>query len=36
VFLAGRKRSPTGKALFGDQTQAVILDFDGAVTVITK
>jgi nucleotide-binding universal stress UspA family protein len=36
VFLAGRKRSPTGKALFGDRTQAVILDFDGAVTVVTE
>lgn len=36
VFLAGRKRSPTGKALFGDRTQSVILDFDGAVTVVTK
>ncbi|WP_266079952.1 universal stress protein [Haladaptatus caseinilyticus] len=36
VFLAGRKRSPTGKAIFGDRTQAVILDFDGAVTVVTE
>ena len=36
VFLAGRKRSPTGKALFGDRTQSVILDFDGAVTVVTE
>ncbi|WP_049972313.1 universal stress protein [Haladaptatus cibarius] len=36
VFLAGRKRSPTGKAIFGDRTQSVILDFDGAVTVVTE
>ncbi|WP_227356939.1 universal stress protein [Haladaptatus salinisoli] len=36
VFLAGRKRSPAGKAIFGDRTQSVILDFDGAVTVVTE
>jgi nucleotide-binding universal stress UspA family protein len=36
VFVAGRKRSPTGKAVFGDATQRVILDFDGAVTVVTE
>lgn len=35
IFLAGRQRSPTGKALFGDATQRVILDFDGPVTVVT-
>lgn len=35
VFIAGRKRSPTGKAMFGDVTQKVILDFDGPVTVVT-
>jgi nucleotide-binding universal stress UspA family protein len=35
VFMAGRRRSPTGKAVFGDATQRVILDYDGAVTVIT-
>jgi nucleotide-binding universal stress UspA family protein len=35
VFFAGRQRSPTGKALFGDATQRVILDFDGPVTVLT-
>lgn len=35
VFLTGQRRSPTGKALFGDATQRVILDFDGPVTVVT-
>ncbi|MCO8244819.1 MULTISPECIES: universal stress protein [unclassified Haladaptatus] len=32
AFVAGQKRSPTGKALFGDVTQRVILNFDGFVT----
>jgi len=36
VFMPGRERSPTGKALFGDDAQQVILDFDGAVTVVTE
>lgn len=35
IFLAGRRRSPAGKALFGDATQRVVLDFDGPVTVVT-
>jgi nucleotide-binding universal stress UspA family protein len=35
LFISGRKRSPTGKALFGDLTQSVILEFDGTVTVTT-
>ena len=35
LFIAGEKRSPTGKALFGDLTQSVILNFDGPVTVVT-
>lgn len=35
VFLTGQRRSPTGKAIFGDATQRVILDFDGPVTVVT-
>lgn len=33
VFLPGHRRSPTGKAVFGDRTQQVILDFGGYVTV---
>ncbi|UIO98867.1 universal stress protein [Halobaculum sp. CBA1158] len=36
LFVAGRKRSPTGKALFGDDTQKIILDAEMAVTVITE
>lgn len=35
IFLTGQRRSPTGKAIFGDVAQRVILDFDGPVTVIT-
>lgn len=35
IFLPGRQRSPTGKALFGDATQKVLLNFDGLVTVTT-
>lgn len=33
VFIAGRRRSPTGKAIFGDWVQRVLLNFDGLVTV---
>ncbi|WP_181687345.1 universal stress protein [Halorhabdus salina] len=33
VFLVGKRRSPTGKALFGDLTQEIILDFDGTITL---
>jgi len=36
LFIAGEKRSPAGKALFGDLTQSVILNFDGPVTVVTE
>lgn len=32
VFITGQKRSPTGKAVFGDRVQSVILNFDGPVT----
>ena len=35
VFVSGRTRSPAGKALFGDDTQQIILEFDGPVTVYT-
>lgn len=33
IFIPGKQRSPTGKAIFGDTTQSVILNFDGFVTV---
>jgi len=32
VFITGEKRSPTGKAVFGDRAQSLILNFDGPVT----
>lgn len=35
LFVSGRRRSPTGKAIFGDRAQALILNFDGPVTVTT-
>jgi len=34
VFVPGRQRSPTGKAVFGDRAQSVILNFDGPVTTL--
>lgn len=36
VFITGPKRSPAGKALFGDDTQRVILDSSVPVTVVTE
>lgn len=36
VFVSGKKRSPAGKALFGDVAQSIILQFDGPVTVTTQ
>lgn len=35
IFITGKKRSPAGKAVFGDVPQRIILEFDGAVTVVT-
>lgn len=35
VFVTGRRRSPAGKAIFGDVAQAIILNYDGPVTVLT-
>lgn len=36
IYIAGRKRSPSGKALFGDTAQRVILNFGDPVTVLTR
>ena len=36
IVLAGRKRTPTGKVLFGSVTQAVILDTTRAVMVCSS
>ena len=36
VFITGRKRSPTGKALFGDDAQAIVLNFEGKVVIETE
>lgn len=33
MFISGRRRSPSGKAFFGDVTQRILLNFDGLVTV---
>lgn len=36
VFVLGARRSPTGKALFGDAAQQVALNFEGYVTLATR
>lgn len=33
AFITGQNRSPSGKALFGDDPQQVLLNFEGYVTV---
>jgi nucleotide-binding universal stress UspA family protein len=36
IVMAGRKRTPVGKVLFGSVTQSVLLNSDVPVTVIAK
>ena len=36
VFISGWRRFPTEKAVFGDRTQRVSLNFDGFVAVARK
>ncbi|ADB63453.1 hypothetical protein Htur_4670 (plasmid) [Haloterrigena turkmenica DSM 5511] len=33
LFTCGTQRTPTGKAIFGDRTQQLLLEFSGPVTV---
>lgn len=34
IFTIGKRRSPSGKAIFGDLAQRLVLDFDGPVTIL--
>jgi len=34
LFVVGKRRSPSGKAIFGDLTQQLILEFPGPVTTL--
>lgn len=36
LFLIGDKRSPTGKAIFGDDAQQIVLNFDGPTTLFAQ
>lgn len=36
IVIAGRKRTPAGKALFGSTTQSIILEADRPVTIVSK
>ena len=36
VFVTGEKRSPAGKAVFGDTCQRMLLNFDGPVTSLIE
>lgn len=36
IYVVGKKRSPTGKAIFGDLAQQVVLNFEGPVTVLAE